>query len=163
MTFGGGRKRQPWVGWGGQHPPGAQESALGCKNSSSIPRHSLGAFMCPEKMGIVVTLRCGAPVPWAALAPLAHAHDAPSLLCPTAPGTTQHPWPRTSPAPFSPTQPPAPTHSHGTVPIEGGHCGAQGRVSTRGRLSSLITTTTFAGHRLGAGAAWICLISVDGY
>lgn len=126
MTFGGGRKRQPWVGWGGQHPPGAQESALGCKNSSSIPRHSLGAFMCPEKMGIVVTLPCGAPVPWAALAPLAHAHDAPSLLCPTAPGTTQHPWPRTSPAPFSPTQPPAPTHSHGTVPIEGGHCGATG-------------------------------------
>lgn len=191
MTFGGGRKRSG--GWAGgaaphprcaQHPPGAQELALGCKSSFSNPRQQtqflhllkenrpFGEIAVPSDAErpprphptrCVGTVRSGTRCPvlspsprWAAPAPT---HRTWLGTAPPSPVPSTNTWPPNHPRP-----PRAGTGSCTPRPLAVGPTGVC--VSTQGCLRppcSLIAAATFAGCRLVAGASWTRLISVDGY
>lgn len=191
MTFGGGRKRSS--GWAGgaaphprcaQHPPRAQELALGCKSSFSNPRQQprflhllkenrhFGEIAVPsdaERPPHPRPTRCVGTVRSGTRRP---------ILSPSprwaAPARTHRTWPGTAPPSlvpgtdvWPPNRPRPPRAGTGCCTPRHLAVGPTGVcVSTQGclrPLRSLIAAATFAGCRLVAGASWICLISVDGY
>lgn len=173
MTFGGGRKRQRWVGWGCGPAPALRTAPAGHPGIST--RLQMLLLQPPPQPQFLHLLKENGHFSGTAVLSNAERPVHRPIRCAgTACSGTHRRQTGAAPPSLIPwhrhvaVEPSLSSSSQGQLlcpsVLGAGPSGAG--VSMQGCLRpprSLIAAATFAGCRLAAGASWICLISVDGY